>query len=181
MVHQRPLAYLLGLEGVALLRAFAGDYDRDFGEDRITEIRRLLDDPSLSAEGVEATRVDTVDGYGVWSATYDQPGNGLLALEQPVVHDILDSLPTGGEEPLDPVPVVAHAVRVHPSGPPRTPPLPVVTAAPTVEAAPASPGRACVRVTAGEGPCGTRARFAVRGADHEVDGQHRPGAPPRGR
>lgn len=95
MIYQRPLAYLLGLEGVALLRAFAGDYDRDFGEARITEIRRLLDSPALSTEGVVATRADTVDGYRVWSATYDQPGNGLFDYEQPVVHHILDSLPTG--------------------------------------------------------------------------------------
>jgi SAM-dependent methyltransferase len=28
MVYQHPLAYLLGLEGVALLRAFGGEYDR---------------------------------------------------------------------------------------------------------------------------------------------------------
>ena len=30
MIYQHPLAYLLGLEGVALLHAFAGDYDREF-------------------------------------------------------------------------------------------------------------------------------------------------------
>ncbi|HCT77550.1 MAG TPA: SAM-dependent methyltransferase [Micromonosporaceae bacterium] len=95
MIYQRPLAYLLGLEGTALLRAFGGDYDRDFEEARITEIRRLLDSPPLDTEGVLATRVDTVDGYRAWSATYDQPGNGLFVHEQPIVHEILDSLPTG--------------------------------------------------------------------------------------
>lgn len=95
MVYQRPLAYLLGLEGMALLRAFAGDYDRDFAEARIADIRRLLDDPSLSAEGVAATRVDSVEGYRIWSSTYDEPGNGLFDYEQPFVREILDSLPTG--------------------------------------------------------------------------------------
>ncbi len=95
MVYQRPLAYLLGLEGVALLRAFAGDHDRDFGEARIAEIRRLLDSPALAGDGVAATRVDTVDGYRVWSATYDEPGNGLFALEEPVAHEILGALPPG--------------------------------------------------------------------------------------
>ncbi len=95
MIYQHPLAYLLGLEGVALLRAFAGDYDRDFGEARIAEIRRLLDSAALSGEGVEAARVDTVDGYRAWSSTYDQPGNGLFAVEEPVVHDIIGQLPPG--------------------------------------------------------------------------------------
>jgi SAM-dependent methyltransferase len=95
MIYQRPLAYLLGLEGVALLRAFAGDYDRDFGDARITEIRRLLDSPALRTEGVVAGRAGTVDGYRVWSATYDQPGNGLFVHEEPVVYDILDALPPG--------------------------------------------------------------------------------------
>jgi SAM-dependent methyltransferase len=95
VVYQSPLAYLLGLEGVSLLRAFAGDHGQDFCEARIAEIRRLLDSPSLRGAGVVAHRVDTVEGYRVWSATYDQPGNGLFDIEEPVVHDILGSLPPG--------------------------------------------------------------------------------------
>lgn len=95
MVYQHPLGYLLGLEGVALLRAYAGDYDRDFCEARIAEVRRLLDSEPLSGEGVTAARVDTVTGYRAWSATYDQPGNGLFAVEEPIVHEILGSLPPG--------------------------------------------------------------------------------------
>jgi SAM-dependent methyltransferase len=95
MIYQHPLAYLLGVEGVALLRAFAGDYDRDFCDARIAEIRQLLDSPALSGEGIMATRVNTVDGYRVWSATYDQPGNGLFDIEEPVVHEILGELPPG--------------------------------------------------------------------------------------
>jgi ubiquinone/menaquinone biosynthesis C-methylase UbiE len=95
VAYQHPLAYTLGLEGVALLRAFAGDYDRDFTEARVTEIRRLLDYPALSGDGVTAASVDTVHGYQVWSATYDQPGNGLFAVEEPIVHDILGSLAPG--------------------------------------------------------------------------------------
>ena len=30
MIYQDPLAYLLGLEGIALLDAWAGDHDREF-------------------------------------------------------------------------------------------------------------------------------------------------------
>jgi hypothetical protein len=95
MAYQHPLAYTLGLEGVALLRAFAGDYDRDFVEARISEVRRLLDSPSLNGGGVTAARVDTVNGYKVWSASYDQPGNGLFDIEEPIVREILGSLPPG--------------------------------------------------------------------------------------
>ncbi|MFF5083644.1 class I SAM-dependent methyltransferase [Actinoplanes sp. NPDC000266] len=95
MVYQHPLAYTLGMEGVALLRAFAGEYDRAFTEARISEIRRLLDSPPLNDDGVTAERVDTVNGYKVWSSTYDQPGNGLFAIEEPIVHEMLGPVPPG--------------------------------------------------------------------------------------
>lgn len=95
MIYQHPLHYLLGVEGVALLRTFAGDYGREFGEARVAEIRRLLDSPALAGEGVTATAVDTVAGYRIWSATYDRPGNGLFGFEEAFVHDIIDALPAG--------------------------------------------------------------------------------------
>jgi len=62
---------------------------------RIAEIRKLLDSPELSNEGVVADRVTTVDGYRIWSATYDQPGNGIFAYEEPFVHEIIDPLAPG--------------------------------------------------------------------------------------
>ena len=43
MIYQHPLAYLVGLQGVALLRAYNGEYDREFTEARIAEIRAMLD------------------------------------------------------------------------------------------------------------------------------------------
>ena len=36
-----PLAYLLGVEGLALVRAWAGDYDEAFVRARLAEVRRL--------------------------------------------------------------------------------------------------------------------------------------------
>src|ERR1700721_438934 len=51
MIYQDPLAYLLGLEGIALLDAWAGDHDRAFTEARLAEIRRLLGDERLRALG----------------------------------------------------------------------------------------------------------------------------------
>jgi hypothetical protein len=47
VIYQDPVAYLLGLEGIALLDAWAGDHDREFTEARLAEIRRLLDDEKL--------------------------------------------------------------------------------------------------------------------------------------
>ncbi|MDR8410968.1 class I SAM-dependent methyltransferase [Nonomuraea sp. 3-1Str] len=94
MIYEDPLAYLLGIEGVALLRSFTGQSDRGFVESRVAEIRRLLDDEALSDAGVEVARVDAVEGYRIWSRTYDGP-NGLFAIDEPVVGQILDALPAG--------------------------------------------------------------------------------------
>jgi SAM-dependent methyltransferase len=97
VAYRHPLAFLLGLEGVALLRAFAGDdFDRRFVEARIAETRALLERaaPELG-EGAEVGEVSTVDGYRAWSASYDLPGNPLIDLEQPLVRRILDAIPPG--------------------------------------------------------------------------------------
>lgn len=96
MIYQHPLAYLLGLEGLALLRGWAGDFDRDFVLERLAEVRRLLDSPVLANHpGVEVARRDSQTGYRAWAATYDDPDNGLFALDEPAVDDILDTLPVG--------------------------------------------------------------------------------------
>jgi 2-polyprenyl-3-methyl-5-hydroxy-6-metoxy-1,4-benzoquinol methylase len=96
VIYQHPLAYLLGLEGVALLRAWAGDYDREFVEARLAEVRRLLDDEALvKHEGVVVGRGDLATGYRSWAATYDEPRNSLFDSDEPVMHDILDALPAG--------------------------------------------------------------------------------------
>lgn len=94
MIYEDPRAYLLGLEGIALLRAFTGEHDRDFVEARIAEIRRVLDDEALANAAVEVDRVDAVTGYRLWSATYDRP-NSAFDLDEPVVGEIVDSLPVG--------------------------------------------------------------------------------------
>lgn len=93
MIYQDPLAYVLGLEGVALLRGFSGEFDRAFTEARIAEMRRLLDDDALAGSDVTVERVDTVSGYRAWSDTYDEPRNGLFDFEEPIVREVLDGLP----------------------------------------------------------------------------------------
>ena len=95
MIYQHPLAYLLGLEGIALLRAFSGGYDRDFTISRLREIRELLDSADEFGDGVEAPPITTREGYARWAAFYDEPGNQLLDIEQPLVREILDGLPVG--------------------------------------------------------------------------------------
>ena len=97
MVYRQPLAFLPGLEGVALLRAQAGDgFDRAFTEARIEETRTLLDRAAATlGPGTELGPLSTVEGYRSRSATYDDPGNPLIGVEQPAVQAILDRIRPG--------------------------------------------------------------------------------------
>jgi len=95
VIYQHPLAYLLGLEGIALLQAFSGVYDRDFTLARLGEIQTLLDSAEELGDGVEASPITTREGYDRWAPFYDEPGNQLLDIEQPIVREILDGLPVG--------------------------------------------------------------------------------------
>jgi SAM-dependent methyltransferase len=94
-IYQHPLAYLIGLEGIALLRAFSGAYDREFTLARLREIRELLESPDAFGAGTEARPISTRDVYDEWAPSYDGPGNQLLEIEQPIVREILDALPVG--------------------------------------------------------------------------------------
>jgi SAM-dependent methyltransferase len=98
-VHLHPLAYLLGIEGAALLRGIRdGTADREFVVARLAEIRALLADAELvGAVGIDAELggMSVNDVYRDWAPVYDEPGNQLIDLEQPVVHRILGGLPAG--------------------------------------------------------------------------------------
>jgi ubiquinone/menaquinone biosynthesis C-methylase UbiE len=98
VTYLSPLAYLLGLEGAALLRGLReGTGDQAFVEARIAEIRELLDNPALvRAPGITAKPggVSTSEVYRDWALTYDSP-NSMIELEQPIVRGILASLPIG--------------------------------------------------------------------------------------
>jgi SAM-dependent methyltransferase len=96
MIYQHPLAYLLGLEGIALLRAWGGDFDKEFVDRRLAEVRRLLATEAVAEhEGVMVERGDTLTGYRRWAATYDEPRNSLFDADEPVMHEIIDGLPPG--------------------------------------------------------------------------------------
>ena len=94
-IHQHPLAYLLGLEGVALLRAFAGEYDREFTQARIREIRELLDRTDEFGTGTDVPVMPTPRGYDGWAAGYDGEPNGAFPLQDRVLFPILDTLEPG--------------------------------------------------------------------------------------
>src|SRR5919112_2649863 len=96
MIYQHPLAYLLGLEGLALLRAWAGDFDKEFVDRRLAEVRRLLATEALAAHhGVMVHRGDTLTGYRQWASTYDEPRNSLFDVDEPVMHEIIAAFPPG--------------------------------------------------------------------------------------
>ena len=94
VIFQHPLAYLIGLQGIALLRAFSGAYDRKFTLARLNEIRELLESQDALGAGVELRPMSTCDLYDTWAPMYDGPGNQLLEIEQPIVREILDRLPS---------------------------------------------------------------------------------------
>jgi SAM-dependent methyltransferase len=84
---------LIGIEGLALLRRL---YDGDDGEAdrRLAEVRRLLDDEDFStAEAI--SEADPRTGYRSWSPRYDEPGNPIIAIEEPVVRSQLDRVAPG--------------------------------------------------------------------------------------
>ena len=95
MIYQHPLAYLLGLEGVALMRAFAGEYDRAFTEARLTEIRELLERAEDLGPGTEVPPLPVADGYDGWAVTYDGEDNGCFPMRDDVLTPMLDRLQPG--------------------------------------------------------------------------------------
>ncbi len=84
---------LAGVEGLALLRNLYEGSDAD-AQQRLQELREVLDDPALGA--AEATpEADAATGYAIWSDSYDEPGNPIVALEQTAVGELVDGLPRG--------------------------------------------------------------------------------------
>ncbi|MCX4246489.1 class I SAM-dependent methyltransferase [Paraliomyxa miuraensis] len=91
--HVRLRELLIGVEGLALLRRLYDGTD-DEAEQRIGEVRRILDDEAF-ARGEATGEADARAGYERWSSSYDEPGNPLIAIEQPVVWRLLESIEPG--------------------------------------------------------------------------------------
>jgi SAM-dependent methyltransferase len=84
---------LIGVEGLALLRHLYDGSDDD-ADRRLAEVRRALDDAALGAQEA-VSEADPLTGYRAWSERYDEPGNLIIALEEPVVWSLIDDLPPG--------------------------------------------------------------------------------------
>lgn len=84
---------LVGVEGLALLRHLYDGSEKD-ADRRLAEVRRVLDDPSLAA-GELTEEADARTGYRAWSDSYDEPGNPIVALEEPVVWSLIRRDPGG--------------------------------------------------------------------------------------
>ncbi len=93
-IFWHPLAYLLGLEGVALMRGVAGEHDEAFVSARIAEVRELLAQPSRWGEGVTLPPLTAAEAYDAWAPSYDEP-NSLFEYEEGVIGPILDALAPG--------------------------------------------------------------------------------------
>lgn len=88
--------YVLGIEGLALLRAGARRaFDRvEARTEEIREIASRLDQPPYS-ERRDLPEAEVGAGYTQWAEDYDDPGNDTIALEEPVVRELLGRLPGG--------------------------------------------------------------------------------------
>lgn len=95
IIYQHPLAYLLGLEGLALMRAFAGEHDRVFTEARLAEVRRLLDRADDLGPGVAVGSLPLADGYDGWALSYDGEDNGCFPMRDEVLTPMLERLSPG--------------------------------------------------------------------------------------
>lgn len=85
--HESPLAYLLALEGISLLRAFTGEHDGEFTARRVAEVRDLIERYG-SAPVIEVSTVDPDVGYRHWARTYDSGENPAFA-DEPVLERLL--------------------------------------------------------------------------------------------
>lgn len=84
---------LAGVEGLALLRNLYDGSD-EVAAERLAELRRVLDDPEFAHS--EATpEHDAASGYAIWSDSYDEPGNPVVAIEESVVGELLAARPIG--------------------------------------------------------------------------------------
>jgi ubiquinone/menaquinone biosynthesis C-methylase UbiE len=97
MKHEAKLErFLIGLRGLGLLREWPyGDPER--ANEQLEAIADLLarrDEPSMN-EALDLEELDHDAGYAAWAATYDDPGNALLLVEEPVLRSILEDVPLG--------------------------------------------------------------------------------------
>ena len=92
--HLRLGEFLLAVEGIALMRHLFEDDAAAAA--RTQEIARIVSgEDDVCQLGVDVPTVAPRAGYARWSETYDNSGNPLIHLEQPVVWSIFDRVVPG--------------------------------------------------------------------------------------
>jgi SAM-dependent methyltransferase len=95
-LHRQHAAWLLGLEGIALLRHGAGDDMGDgFVEARLAEVQRIVDAIDDETPLLDIGVISLREGYAIWAASYDGEDNPLFAPDQAAVRPLLDALAVG--------------------------------------------------------------------------------------
>lgn len=92
-LHLDPVTYVIGVQGVALMRAFAGEHDAAFVEERLAEISWLLQQRDQLGRPADLPLLTPAEGYDAWAASYDDPGNGLLAPDLARVTPMIEGHP----------------------------------------------------------------------------------------
>lgn len=95
-LHRQHAAWLLGLEGIALLRDGAGDdLGGGFVEARLAEVRRIVDAIDDDMPLIEVGDISLREGYAIWASSYDGEENPLFRPDEIGVRPLLDALPVG--------------------------------------------------------------------------------------
>ena len=85
--------YFLGVQGLAMIRSMATPSAASARSEEARQIAAAFDEFPHSLE-IPLVEHDTEDGYTAWAPVYDGP-NPAIDGEQPIVHEILASLPAG--------------------------------------------------------------------------------------
>lgn len=88
------LRYLLGLEGLALLRSWLAPDGRAPAR-RVAEIRALLESAEELRANAAPVEVTRTEGYAAWAPSYDASPNPLIEVEEPIVRRLVGELPRG--------------------------------------------------------------------------------------
>jgi len=97
MAARRPsplLRYLLGLEGLALLRGWLAR-DDEAAARRVSELGALLAEGQELETALAPTELPVREAYAAWAPSYDSQPNPLTTVEEPVVTELLADLPAG--------------------------------------------------------------------------------------
>lgn len=86
---------VVGAHGAGMLRTWLSDPNEAQEHlDALATIVSRPSEPPLSIQ-FEVPSYDVDAGYERWVATYDEPGNVLIDVEQPAMEELIDELPVG--------------------------------------------------------------------------------------